>query len=89
MEKLAKNLSNPKDKDKFLEYKEKYYREFLLKINQSNNALIPFPKESFTPYKFYIGKGNNSMLVKNCLKQRFWWSSGEFEEWDEYHFLWT
>jgi hypothetical protein len=33
MQKLAKNLSNPKDKDKYLELKEKYYREFLYKIN--------------------------------------------------------
>ena len=33
MQKLAKNLANPKDKEKYLELKEKYYREFLLKIN--------------------------------------------------------
>jgi hypothetical protein len=86
---LAKNLSNPKDKDKYLELKEKYYKEFLLKINQSNNAIIPFPKASFTPYKYYIGRGNNSILVRNCLKSRFWWSMGDFEEWDEYNFIWT
>jgi hypothetical protein len=86
---LAKNLSNPKDKDKYLEYKEKYYREFLLKINLSNGASIPFPKSAFPPYKYYIGRGNNSMLVRNCLKQRFWWSLGDFEEWDEYNFIWT
>jgi hypothetical protein len=89
MQKLAKNLSNPKDKDKYLELKEKYYKEFLLKILQSNNAIIPFPKTHFTPYKYYIGKGNNSILVRNCLKARFWWSMGDFEEWDEYNFIWT
>lgn len=89
MQKLAKNLANPKDKEKFLELKEKYYREFLNKINLSNGATIPFPKASFTPYKYYIGRGNNSVLVRNCLKQRFWWSMGDFDEWDEYHFLWT
>ncbi len=33
MQKLAKNLANPKDKEKYLELKEKYYREFLNKIN--------------------------------------------------------
>ena len=60
MQKLVKNLSNPKDKDKYLEYKEKYYREFLIKINQSNSIVVPFPKASITPYKYYIGKGNNS-----------------------------
>ncbi len=60
-----------------------------MKINQTNGALIPFPKATFTPYKYYIGKGNNSILVRNCLKQRFWWSMGDFEEWDEYNFVWT
>lgn len=89
IQKLAKNLSNPKDKDKYQEFKEKYYREFLMQINKSNNAIIPFPKATFTPYKYYIGKGNNSILVRNCLKQRFWWSMGDFEEWDEYNFIWT
>jgi tubulin---tyrosine ligase len=60
-----------------------------MKINQSNNAIIPFPKASFTPYKYYIGRGNNSILVRNCLKSRFWWSMGDFEDWDEYNFIWT
>lgn len=60
IQKLAKNLSNPKDKDKYMELKEKYYREYLMKINASNNAIIAFPKTTFTPYKYYIGKGNNS-----------------------------
>ena len=89
MQKLGKNLSNPKEKDKYLELREKYYREFLMQINRSNNVLIPFPKQTFTPYKYYIGKGNNSILVRNCLKQRFWWSMGDFEDWDEYNFIWT
>lgn len=89
MQKLAKNLANPKDKEKYLELKEKYYREFLNKINQSNGFTVPFPKGSIVPYKYYIGKGNNSLLVRNALKTRFWWSMGDFEEWHEYNFLWT
>ena len=89
MQKLAKNLSNPKDKDKYVELKEKYYREFLVKINLSNNLVIQFPKTTFTPYKYYIGKGNNSILVRTCLKQRFWWSMGDFDDWDDYNFIWT
>lgn len=87
--KLAKNLANPKDKDKFLELKEKYYREFLIKINKSNGAQTNFPSASFAPYKYYIGKGNNSILVRAALKTRFWWSMGDFEEWNDYQFLWT
>ena len=89
MQKFAKNLSNPKDKDKYLELKEKYYKEFMLKINLSNGINVIFPKTSFAPYKYYIGRGNNSILVRNCLKTRFWWSMGDFDEWDEYNFIWT
>jgi tubulin--tyrosine ligase len=89
MTKLAKNLANPKDKEKYLELKEKYYKEFLNKISLSNGSLITFPKSSFVPYKYYIGRGNNSILVRNALKTRFWWSMGDFEEWHEYNFIWT
>jgi len=89
IQKLGKNLANPKDKDKYLELKEKYYREFLTKINKSNNNTTVFPTATFTPYKYYIGRGNNSILVRAALKTRFWWSMGDFEEWSDYQFLWT
>lgn len=26
-----------------------------------------------TKYKVYIGKGNNSLLLKSLIKRRFWW----------------
>jgi tubulin--tyrosine ligase len=32
---------------------------------------------SFKPeqrYKFFLGKGNNYLLVKSLLKRRFWWT---------------
>jgi hypothetical protein len=57
---MGKNLANPKDKEKYFELKEKYYKEFLLKINLSNSYNVAMPKQSFTPYKYYIGRGNNS-----------------------------
>ena len=25
-------------------------------------------------YKFYLGKGNNYLLVKSLLQRRFWWT---------------
>ena len=48
-----------------------------------------FPTASFNPYKYYIGKGNNSILVRAALKTRFWWSMGDFDTWDDYNFMWT
>jgi hypothetical protein len=43
VETLSKNLANPKDKEKYLEMKERHYRKFLEKINLSNNNKIQFP----------------------------------------------
>jgi hypothetical protein len=90
IQKLAKNLANPKDKERYLELKEKYYREFLVKILKSNGVeKIQFPTASFTPYKYYIGRGNNSGIVRTALKSRFWWSMGDYDDWDDYNFIWT
>jgi|TARA_B110000914_G_scaffold45622_1_gene38728 hypothetical protein len=38
IQKLSKNLANPKDKERYLELKEKYYREFLVKVLKSNGV---------------------------------------------------
>ena len=82
-------MANPKDKEKYLELKEKYYREFLVKINKSHGIEQKFPTATFPPYKYYIGRGNNSMLVRAALKSRFWWSMGDFDTWSDFNFLWT
>ena len=83
-------MANPKDKERYLELKEKYYREFLVKVLKSNGVeKIQFPTASFTPYKYYIGRGNNSGIVRTALKSRFWWSMGDFDDWEDYNFIWT
>ena len=38
-------------------------------------------------YRFYVGKGNNSNLIKSIMKQRWWWS--ETSEPASAHFVWT
>ncbi len=50
---------------------------------------MQFPTATFPPYKYYIGQGNNSILVRAALKTRFWWSLGDFDEWIDYNFMWT
>jgi hypothetical protein len=87
---LSKNLANPRDKERYLDLKEKYYREFLIKILKSNGVeKIQFPHSTFTPYKYYIGRGNNSGIVRTALKSRFWWSMGDYDDWEDYNFIWT
>jgi hypothetical protein len=35
---------------------------------------IELPTDSFFYYKYYLGKGNNSNLIKQCLGSRWWWA---------------
>eukprot|EP00919_Chromeraceae_sp_WS-2016_P046937 GHVR01111324.1.p1 GENE.GHVR01111324.1~~GHVR01111324.1.p1 ORF type:complete len:108 (+),score=7.88 GHVR01111324.1:1955-2278(+) len=48
------------------------YKDFLWKINYSNRFYIVPPEEE-TAYKVYIGKGNNSNLIKGIIRRRSWW----------------
>jgi hypothetical protein len=40
-------------------------------------------------YKYSIGKGNNSIMVRNLFKNRFWWTPHEKEEMEKCNFIWT
>jgi len=57
----------------------KNFLDFLFKINFSNNIYVPLDlnkvDEISAPvrYKIFIGKGNNSLLIKSLIKRRFWW----------------
>jgi hypothetical protein len=42
------------------------------------------PEEKF---KFYVGKGNNSLLIKSLMKRRFWWTLEEDPK--KANFVWT
>lgn len=65
----------------------KLYFDFLFKINYSNRIYVQL--ELFTPsedmplppkHKVFVGKGNNSLLVKSILKRRFWLEVTDKEE---------
>ncbi|EGR29568.1 tubulin-tyrosine ligase family protein, putative [Ichthyophthirius multifiliis] len=43
-------------------------------LNIQNNIYIQQQMDSFQIYKAYIPKGNNDVLIRTCLKKRFWWS---------------
>ena len=45
------------------------------------------PKTPLSTYKAYVGKGNNSILIKNSLKNRFWWMIVDSES--EVNLHWT
>jgi hypothetical protein len=49
------------------------YRDLLWKINYSNGLYVITPESMNSPYKFYIGEGNNSNLIRGIMRRRFWW----------------
>jgi hypothetical protein len=38
-------------------------------------------------YKYYIGPGNNSLLIKSLMKRRFWWVQEDDPK--KANFVWT
>ena len=59
--------------------KIKGFLDFLFKINFSNNIYVSLDLNKYddslniSKYKVFVGKGNNSLLIKGLLKRRFWW----------------
>ena len=64
------------DPDALYMKKLKSFLDFLFKINFSNKVYVSLSLSDDTTntkkYKAYIGRGNNSLLVKSLLKRRFW-----------------
>lgn len=61
------------------------YSDFCHYICLLNRIITPAPP--LTSYKAYIARGNNSILVKNSLKNRFWWILVDVES--EANLHWT
>lgn len=72
--------------------KEKILRYLYSAINKSNGNIEPDNSKALAPFRqnrFFIGKGNNSVLVRSVLKQRWWWSPSDSEDLFNVNFLWT
>jgi len=46
------------------------------------------PKNQYK-YKYFVGTGNNSMLVRSLFKNRPWWYLHDKEEIEKVNFIWT
>ena len=61
-------------------------------INQSNRDILTDQNMSNKQfhYKFHIGRGNNNLVVRQVIKQRWWWSMSNKEDMTaRLNFLWT
>ena len=48
---------------------------FLFAVLNTENDLPLAELKSDVSYKYNIGNGNNSMMVRSLMKQRWWWYS--------------
>ena len=64
------------DPDALYMKKLKSFLDFMFKVNYSNQIYVSLQLSEDTnnlkKYKAYIGKGNNSLLIKSLFKRRFW-----------------
>jgi hypothetical protein len=81
-------------------FKERLIAYLCKVINEENQPEgmpdTPAVQEAITPlnqpvhqYKCYVGKGNNSILIRTLFKTRFWWLLHDKEEIEKVNFMWT
>lgn len=72
-----------RDRDWAVKAKESISRELSQFICASNGLSV---EKAQLSYKFYLGKGNNSSLVKQCFNNRWWWTEDQSKK---ANFVWT
>lgn len=55
--------------------------QMLQSMNSNSNIKIS--------QKFHVGYGNNSAIVKNVIKQRYWWTQAGDDDFNNVSFMWT
>ncbi len=88
MLKGAINAQSMKNRDFVVEVKERMLRQLWALINTENGVMVKQEDGKMRQYKFCVCRGNNPMLVKAVLKQRWWWSYGGKDD-ENLNLLWT
>ena len=50
-----------------------YYRDLVWRVGFSNEHLVKSPLDYEQKIKIFIGKGNNSRLIKSIVNRRLWY----------------
>lgn len=78
-----------RDKEWLNKAKPQIIKDLALRLNSSNGMSLVVPTENYFTYKYYLGKGNNSALVKQLLSTRSWWTRITEEEMEGANLIWT
>ena len=68
--------------------RESIIEELAAFVNASNCINVEVPTGAAT-YRYYLGKGNNSALVKKCLNTRPWWVPVDEEQCSSANLVWA
>ncbi|CAD8137006.1 unnamed protein product [Paramecium pentaurelia] len=64
------------------------YHYLIFIVSTQSNFYVQ-PSEYVIDLKFKVGKGNNSLLIKELFKSRWWWNLNQDAENKELNFIWT
>lgn len=78
-----------KDKEWLASIRPKIQNSFGKLICKSNGLEISVNSDSYYTFKYCLGQGNNSKLVKQVLAKRWWWSRVPIIESSSVNLCWT
>lgn len=64
-----------------------YYRDMIWRVGFSNEEIVKSPPEYEQKVRIYIGRGNNSRLIRSIVNKRSWYQVSERIE--ESSVVWT
>lgn len=77
-----------RDKEWVTKARGQLIKDLHFHLNWSNGITVLAPKESVT-YKYFLGSGNNSKLIKQLMSYRWWWVRVPEEEKSTANLIWT
>lgn len=80
-----------RENDRIIAAKNIILRNLALMLNKSNGMIIEPSSESMPIYRYMLGRGNNSHLIRDLFKSRPWWSAIDrtTQDLEDAHFVWT
>ena len=75
-----------KNKEWLIKAKESLIQEISTILNSSNGISVSTHEAC---YKYYLGKGNNSLLVKQIISSRWWWTCVNEDQLPNVNMVWT
>ena len=77
--------TTPKSKRTSISLNKEPSEQIIPVSNTVSNVVMTYPHPQVN-YKYFIGKGNNSIMVRSLFKNRYWWVQNDSEN---CNYVWT